>query len=284
MKMELSHQTLQAFAKLIHQWSGLVIGQEKAYLVRHRLEPLVRSCGLESFDDLLVRLRSGGQTRLHNAVIDAITTKETSFFRDSWLFEALYKHVLPACAVRRNSVGGRSRLRIWSAGSSTGQEAYSLGMIAVEMIEASMGALTEHHFDILASDVSEEAVGMAKEGAYSKAAVDRGLSETRLKRHFTRHGDRWVANDGLRRMVKFRVFNLMDSPADLGSFDLVLCRNVMIYFDEPARRRVCRGLHQVLRGGGCLALGSAESLSDGTDLEHVKFGRAVIYRKTGATD
>lgn len=281
MTMELSHKTLHDLAKLIHQWSGLVIGQNKAYLIRHRLEPLVRSSGLNDFDGLLQRLQSRGQTKLQNAVIDAITTQETSFFRDSRFFESLAKHVLPECAAAlKHAGGGRSRIRIWSAGSSTGQEAYSLAILVREFIEASNGSLKEHHVSILASDISGEALDAAKEGIYSKAGVERGLSEPRLKRHFTRRGDRWIVNDSLRQLVQFRHFNLMDSPEEMGMFDLVLCRNVMIYFDEATRRKLCQGLYSVLQPGGWLALGSAESLYGMVErLETVLHAKTILYRK-----
>jgi chemotaxis protein methyltransferase CheR len=283
--MELTPQTLQDLAGLIHQWSGLVIGKEKAYLIRHRLEPLVRSSGLKGFEEFLHRLQTKGHTRLQNAVIDAITTQETSFFRDAWFFEALFKHVLPQCASALKSVGGgRSRIRIWSAGSSTGQEAYSLAMLIREFIDASNGGLKERHFSILASDISGEALDAAKEGVYTKAMVDRGLTEPRLRRHFARRGDRWVANDSLRHLVTFRYFNLLHSPADFGMFDLVLCRNVMIYFDETTRQRVCRNLHRTLQPGAWLAVGAAESISTSGDLHAVKLGRANLYRRALTND
>jgi len=187
---------------------------------------------------------------------------------------------VPDCASTLKHAGGeRHRIRIWSAGASTGQEAYSLAMLVREFIDASNGALKDSQFSILASDISGQAIDAAKEGLYTKANVTRGISEPRLNRHFTRHGNGWSPNESLRRLVQFRRFNLMDSPADLGAFDLVLCRNVMIYFDEPARERICRGLNGVLQAGGWLAVGSAESLHASGGLHTVKFGRAIMYRK-----
>src|SRR4051812_16445156 len=202
--MELSNRTLLELTKLIHRWSGLAIGGDKAYLVRHRLAPLVRNNGLEGFDELLMKLQSRNATSLHDAVVEAITTKETSFFRDAWLFEALLGHVLPqlAAAIKCGAGGGgRHRIRIWSAGTSTGQEAYSLAMLVRELIDSSRGNLQEHHFKILASDISSEAIETAKRGSYSKADIARGLSEARLRRHFTRHGDRWIVSDSLRQLI-----------------------------------------------------------------------------------
>jgi len=278
--MELKPQTLQALAKLIHQWSGLVIGDDKAYLVRHRLEPLVKSGKLDGFDDLLHRLKMKSQSKLCNAVVDAITTQETSFFRDAWFFDSLMQHVLPELTLLLKPAGGtRNRIRIWSAGASTGQEAYTLAMLVRELIDASSGKLRDHHFSILASDISGAALDSAEKGFYTKANVGRGVSEMRLNRHFVHRGNGWAANDSLRRLMEFRPFNLMHSPVDLGVFDLVLCRNVLIYFDEPTRERVSRGLNQVLQSGGWLGLGSAESLHASGGLHAVKLGRAVLYRK-----
>jgi chemotaxis protein methyltransferase CheR len=283
--MELSNRTLLELTKLIHRWSGLAIGGDKAYLVRHRLAPLVRSNGLEGFDELLLKLQSRGTTHLHDAVVEAITTKETSFFRDPWLFDALLQRVLPELASTLKGGGGRHRIRIWSAGTSTGQEAYSLAMVVREFIDGSRGSLHDHHFNIIASDISSEAIETAKAGSYSKADVDRGVSESRLRRYLTRRGDRWLVSDSLRPLVQFRKFNLLHPPAELGAFDLVLCRNVLIYFDEPTRARVCQGVHRVVNAGGWLALGSAESLYGiESDLETIKLGRAVVYHKLRGAD
>lgn len=280
MTMELSNKTLLELTKLIHGWSGLALSGDKAYLVRHRLAPLVRSQGLESFDDFLLKLQAKGATHLHDAVIEAITTKETSFFRDAWLFDALLQRVLPELASALQHGGGRHRVRIWSAGTSTGQEAYSLAMLVRELIDGSRGSLHDHQFNILASDISSEAIESAKVGSYSKADVGRGLSESRLRRHLTRRGDRLLVNDSLRPLVQFRKFNLLHPPAELGAFDLVLCRNVLIYFDEPTRARVCRHVHRTLNAGGWLALGSAESLYGiDSDLKPIRLGRAVLYHK-----
>jgi chemotaxis protein methyltransferase CheR len=278
--MELSQQSCQELARLIHRLCGLVIGDDKAYLVRHRLEPVVRSCGLDSFDNFLERLRSRTGGHLHDAIIEAITTKETSFFRDHWLFDAILKHVLPERASELKRLPERRCIRIWSAGTATGQEAYSLAMLVREFIDASAEGLRDGQFAVLASDISAEAIKTAKAASYSKLDVDRGISEPRLGRHFRHRGSHWHLADAVRCLVQFRRLSLLDVPDDIGTFDVILCRNVLIYFDEPTRKRVCRDLHRLLHRGGWLALGSAESLY-GIDngFETVKHGRAVLYRK-----
>lgn len=275
--MELTRSTLQGLCEVIHGLCGLALGPEKAYLVRHRLAPLVEREGLASFEQLLERLRGRGGGRLHDAIIEAITTKETSFFRDRAFFEVLRATVLPACVETLRRTPGRHRIRIWSAGCATGQEPYSVAMLVRELYgEDGQDA----SFGVLGTDLSATALAAAQAGRYGPNEVRRGLGEDRLARHFRRCGEDWIVGERVRRMVSFRRFDLLQEPAALGAFDLVLCRNVLIYFDEPTRRRVCIGLGSVLQGAGWLALGAAESLS-GTHrgLERVRLGRVQLYRR-----
>lgn len=280
--MELAGHTFRELASLIHDETGIALGADKSYLVRHRLEPLVRSEGLENFEALVQRLRMRAANRLRSAVIDAITVKETRFFRDHAFFEGLRRHVLPECASKlEKPSSGTQRVRMWSAASSTGQEACSLAMLVREFTqESAANRARESQFSILASDISVEAIELAKAGSYSKSDVDRGLSEERLKTHFRHSGARWRFDESLSKLIHFRTFNLLNSPAELGPFDLILCRNVMIYFDEKTRLRVCRGLYAALHPGGWLALGSAESLYGMQErFETVAIGKNVLYRK-----
>jgi chemotaxis protein methyltransferase CheR len=284
--MELTPQTFGVIAGMIHEESGVRLGAEKAYLLRHRLAPLIREQGLSGFDELADKMRMQTGTRMRQHVIDAITVKETRFFRDQSCFEAIAEYVLPHCAGMLDGVGKpHRRARIWSAASSTGQEAYSLAMLAIEFAEANAAALKNAvPFNVMGSDISEDAVAYAKAGHYSDAEVHRGLSTERLRCFFRRHGTtRWSVTDAVRRLVQFRTFNLLRPPESLGPFNLILCRNVLIYFDDATRRRVIRGLYGALADGGWLALGSAESLYG---LEH-KFetivrGKTILYRKTHA--
>jgi chemotaxis protein methyltransferase CheR len=284
--MQLSHDTFKELIRLIQLWTGLALGPDKAYLIRHRLAPVVRSCGFGGFDDLLLRLQGGGATRMRDAVVEAITTKETSFFRDPWLFDALSRHALPELARSlKRPDRADPRIRIWSAGTSTGQEVYSLAMIVREYLDSPKRELNEGHFTILASDISGEAIDAARTGLYSKVEVERGLAKSRLRRYLRPHGHGWSVDEPLRRLVQFRTFNLLRPAAELGTFDLILCRNVLIYFDEATREKVGRSLGGALREGGWLALGSAESLyGAGDGLESVKFGRAFLYRKSGPAE
>jgi chemotaxis protein methyltransferase CheR len=281
--MELSQQTMQGLSELIHRLCGLVLGPDKAYLVRHRLAPLLQSEGFASFDQLLERLKSRGGGRLHDAIIEAITTKETSFFRDPAYFEAINKTVLPEClfALQPNT-RMRHRIRIWSAGCSTGQEPYSMAMLIRDVLAGdSADDAKKSPFSILATDLSAEALTFAKDGCYTQADVARGLSGAMLARHFHRRGKHWVVHESLQHLVQFRRFDLLGSPAAFGAFDLILCRNVLIYFDESTRRAVCAEFYRALQPGGWLVLGAAESLYGIRHrLESIKLGQAILYRKS----
>ena len=279
--MDLSRQTLHDLSHLIHRLCGLVIGMDKTYLVRHRLEPVIQAFGLVDFDHLLQRLRLGTDVRLNEAIIEAITTKESSFFRDQALFHAIRQRVLPErAALLRTSGGRRQRIRIWSAAASAGQEAYSLAILVRELLDVEPSALHENQFGVLASDISAEAIEAAQAGRYTAAQVARGLTDEMLRRHFRSSGAGWIVKDSVRRLVQFRRFNLLHPSDALGAFDLILCRNVLIYFDLPTRQRICRWLYDILHEGGWLALGAAESLYGISDrLDEVRLGRAILYRK-----
>jgi chemotaxis protein methyltransferase CheR len=283
MNMELSRETGKQLAELIYSLCGLVLGENKDYLIRHRLEPLVVREGLADFEQFLDRLKGRDGARLHDPIVEAITTKETSFFRDPTFFEALEKVVIPECLANVNRhAGQRHRVRIWSAACSTGQEPYSIAML-VRDFTAVRPEIEENSFTILASDISTDSVESAKTGCYNRNDVDRGLSPELLARHFQQNGTTWCVTEQLRRLVQFRRFDLMQTVASLGVFDLIVCRNVMIYFDESTRKRVCDGFHAILHPGGWLAVGAAESLHGIDDrFEAIRIGRTVLYRKRQA--
>jgi chemotaxis protein methyltransferase CheR len=248
------------------------VGEDKAYLVRHRLAPVARAAGCRSFEELARKLRGPDGAALHDPIVEAITTPETSFFRDERPFEAFRRELLPRLgeAARR---GGR--VRLWCAAAATGQEAYSLAMLADE--HAGAGAAG---FTILATDISERVLEKARAAAYTAREVAQGLTPGRLARHFERRGEAWVVRERVRRLVEFRRVNLMGPLGALGTFDAVFCRNVLIYFDVAARRGVCRRLHAALNPGGWLVLGAAENLYGVSDqFEAVRFADALVYRK-----
>jgi chemotaxis protein methyltransferase CheR len=268
--------------RLIHRLCGLVIGDEKAYLIRHRLEPVVRASGCSGFAEFVQTLRGPHGPALHDAIIEAITTSETSFFRDGHPFEAFRRHVLPALAeAARARTGMPPRVRLWSVAASTGQEPYSLAMLVLEYLAANpTPRLRESDFAILATDVSAKVLADAAAGRYTERELARGLTPEQVARYFTRQGETWVVGAAVRRLVEFRRLNLVQSLTGLGPFDAVFCRNVLIYFDDVARRRLCEQFHALLSPGGFLVLGAAESLYGVCDcFESVRLGDTLLYRK-----
>jgi chemotaxis protein methyltransferase CheR len=284
--MELTQAAFDDLRRSIHRLCGIVLTDDKKYLILHRLEPVVRRCGCRSFDEFRARLAGSEAARLQEAVIEAITTRETAFFRDRHPFEALRQQILPQLVRNRRNEGNATGrpIRIWSAGASTGQEPYSLAILIHELAGASRpdGSKPED-FSILATDVSTEALAAAKTGAYGRQQVERGLTAGQLQKHFEHCGDRWVVRPTLRKLVEFRRVNLIRPFTSLGVFDVILCRNVLIYFDEATRRTICGQFHAMLADGGWLLLGSAENLYGVSEqFASVHFGDTLVYHKRQA--
>jgi chemotaxis protein methyltransferase CheR len=253
--------------------SGLSITSEKAYLIESRLKPVALRLGFKTAADLVRRLKTADE-KLWRVVTDAMTTNETSFFRDKIPFDQFRDVMLPALtAARRND----SRLRIWCSAASSGQEPYSLAMI----IEAT-AHLAGWTIDLLASDINAEMIERAKEGLYSQFEVLRGLPIQMLARHFHHEGGEWRVSSSIRNHVQFEVFNLLDLFEPLGQFDVIFCRNVLIYFDQQAKHDVLGRLADALAPDGYLVLGAAETvLGSGKGLEPLVNARG-IYVKSGS--
>jgi chemotaxis protein methyltransferase CheR len=281
--MHLSRQTYDELRQVIHRLCGLVLGEDKAYLVRHRLGPLARARGCNSFEEFGERLRRPGSGALRDEVVEAITTAETSFFRDGHPFDAFRGHLLPEVIERgrKRLVAGRPRVRLWSVACSTGQEPYSLAMVLQDFLRAGRAAgLEEQDFRILATDVSARVLAVAAAGEYSRREVARGLTPGQVERYFTPRGRGFAVREEVRRLVEFRRVNLVQSLAGLGTFDGILCRNVLIYFDEATRRRVSEQLAALLDDGGWLVLGAAENLYGISErFETLAVGTTLVYRK-----
>lgn len=269
--------TYDNFCRLVRARSGLVLGPEKAYLVRSRLDPIARGLGMTDAEALVARAGAPGGEALLRRCVDALATHESSFFRDGAPFERLAEEILPALAQARRDV---RRLRIWCAACSSGQEPYSLAILLREMA-AAFGGWT---IDIIATDMSEAILEKARAGLYSDFEVRRGLSPERLQRWFTPVGEGGYRIDpALQRMVTFRPHNLLAGVDGMGSFDLVLCRNVLIYFDVDRKREVLANLARVLASDGALVLGSAETILGLCDaVESAPGGRGLYRRKASA--
>ena len=259
-------------AELLHGQSGLCLGEGKEYLIQSRLLPLAQRLGLADIGALCARLRQTADLALVAAIGEAMVTHESLFFRDEVPFQLLRERILPELIEARAS---QRRLRIWSAGASTGQEAYSVAML----LEGFAGALRGWTVDILGTDYSAAAVARARVGIYTHFEVQRGLPETLRQRYFTSEGAAWRLNDAIRRKVRFQQANLLRPFGHAGPFDLVFCRNVLIYFDVPTKRGVLERLAQVLAPDGYLFLGSSESAIGVTQrLARAADAQTSVYR------
>jgi chemotaxis protein methyltransferase CheR len=238
--------------KLLKQRSGLMLSAEKQYLVESRLMPVAQRNRIPNLFELARRLRAGNDETLIAEVVEAMTTNETFFFRDRLPFDHFRDFILPALMTARAS---HKRIRIWCAAASTGQEPYSLAMAMKEMGQALDGFRVE----IVATDLSAEVLEKARSGIYSQFEVQRGLPIQLLLKYFTQVGELWQIAPEIRAMVQFRPFNLLSDFSRLGLFDLVICRNVLIYFDQPTKSDVLDRLARLVAQDGFLILGAAET-------------------------
>ena len=252
---------------LLKQRSGLVVTPEKNYLLESRLMPVARKWRVKGLEDLVALVRSKSDERLLTDITEAMTTNETSFFRDGLPFEQFKSIVLPALMQRRSA---DRCLRIWCAGASTGQEPYSLAMTLRE----ERARLEDWKVEILATDLSTEVLGKAEAGLYTQFEVQRGLPITYLVKYFTQVGDKWELASDIRQMVAHQPFNLLNDPTSLGRFDVVYCRNVLPYFDRPGRAAVLERIAAQLPADGVLFLGDAEAVLGISD----RFKPAAGYR------
>jgi chemotaxis protein methyltransferase CheR len=267
-------QSFEALAALLRAGSGLMIGPEKTYLLETRLAPILRQHGLCDLDGLADCLRGGGETALARRVIEAMTTNESFFFRDERPFTHFRFHALPRLLVRRPA---GARLRIWSAAASSGQEAYSLAMILAECRAQTAGRVME----ILGTDLSREQLRRAQAGLYTQFEVQRGLPVQMLVRYFRKEGTHWRIAQALRDAVQFREWNLITDLQPLGQFDVVFCRNVLIYFDQPTKSRVLEAIGRQMATDGLLYLGGAESVLGLTDQFVALPGERGVFRPAG---
>jgi chemotaxis protein methyltransferase CheR len=250
--------SFETFASVLRAGSGLAIGPDKLYLLEARLGPIVRGEGLSGLDALADRLRAPAASELERRVVEAMTTNESLFFRDTKPFTHVRTRALPAVVEARPS---GAKLRLWSAAASSGQEAYSLAMVADEC----RALLGNRAVEILGTDISTDTLARAKEGVYTQFEVQRGLPMQMLVKYFRKEGAQWRISDAIRAMATFKTWNLLSDPRPLGRFDIVFCRNVLIYFDAPTKGRVLAGIAGQLAPDGFLYLGGAETIMGITD-------------------
>lgn len=284
----LPRETQADISRWVTRETGVVLGPDKAYLLEHRLNGLLKEFSLPSYEALRDRLMDGRTPGLAEKVMEAIVTNETSFFRDKHPFEAFRTAVIPACrqrwlADRQGGLLPPRPIRIWSAACSAGQEPVSLAIMVLEWLRAGMAAdLRPADFMIVATDISASILKVAREGRYTTAEIDRGLPPDLRARYFSPEGAGWIVSTEVARMINYRRVNFAEpGPAAVGMFDVIFCRNVLIYFDEALKRRVVEEFWRSLPPGGFLVLGGAESLFGISDrFKSVMLGGSPVYQRT----
>ena len=265
-------------ANLLKGKSGLMLTPDKVYLLESRLTPLARRRGMDTLDALVQKLRLGGDPTLIKDVTEAMTTNESFFFRDSTPFDLFKNHIMPAMNKAR---ADKRKLRIWCAAASTGQEPYSLAMLLKENAVKWAGWKIE----IIGTDICTQVLEKARLGEYSQFEVQRGLPITLLMKYFEQDGDVWRITKDIRDMVSYRPFNLLDSFTALGSFDVIFCRNVLIYFDQPTKTGVLERMSRTLAKDGTLLLGAAETVLGITEaFRPVRGQRGLYVSSTGSAE
>ncbi|MDX3775459.1 protein-glutamate O-methyltransferase CheR [Chromatiaceae bacterium AAb-1] len=271
---ELHDSEYKLFRDFLEQQCGIVLGDNKQYLVKSRLAPLMLRFGVSSLSELVNKTLNPFERQLRSAVIDAMTTNETLWFRDSYPFELLKKQIFPELEKTCRSV------KIWSAASSSGQEPYSISMTGLEYQQSRPGAFSGG-IHILGTDISNTMLEYCQRAEYDGLALARGLSPERRTRFFEDSGKGMMRlKDVVRKNVNFRHLNLLDSYALLGKFDIIFCRNVLIYFSPEIKAKIIRQFAQSLNPQGYLFLGASESLSTiNNDFDMLRCNPGIIYRK-----
>jgi chemotaxis protein methyltransferase CheR len=265
----------EQFRIFLEKACGIVLGANKQYLVSSRLNKLMEQNSIKTLGELVQRMQSMPRGGLREQVVDAMTTNETLWFRDTYPFEVLKNRVYPELLKANPS----ARLRIWSAASSSGQEPYSLSMATDEFERSNLGQL-KGGVQIVATDLSSAMLQACKSGEYDSLAIGRGLSQERLQRYFDpKGGGRFAIKPAIRTRVEFRALNLLDSYASLGKFDIVFCRNVLIYFSAEVKKDILLRIHATLKPGGYLFLGASEALNGLPDhYQMVQCSPGIIYK------
>ncbi|NET36273.1 MAG: protein-glutamate O-methyltransferase CheR [Cyanothece sp. SIO1E1] len=273
--MLINRADFEYIRQLVRDRTALVLSEDKSYLVASRLAPLMQEAGVGSLQELVVKLRTKPFTLLHQRVIEAMVTTETLFFRDAHPFEAMQKFILPELLQRRQT---ERSLNIWCAACSSGQEPYSVAMLLREHFPQLIGWQVR----LIAGDISRAMIGRAQAGCYSQHEVNRGVPTTLLQKYFQLQGKTWQLNSDIRQMVEFHQFNLNEAWPTLPMMDIILMRNVLIYFDIATKQSILARLRRLLRPDGYLFLGGGETTINLDDaFEPVQFNKAVCYQLRG---
>ncbi len=273
----LDQQEFDQFRQFLEDACGISLGDNKQYLVTNRIRRILEENNIASFGELVRVLKQGFNRKLKDQVIDSMTTNETFWFRDNYPYDHLRNTLLPQLMAPNNRMFGP--VRVWSAACSSGQEPYSISMMVEEYKRQAMGNLPRP-VQVIATDLSSTVLDQAKRGEYDKLSVMRGLSSERLERYFDNPNPAmWRVKSFVKERIDFRSLNLMDSYAGLGKFDIVFCRNVLIYFNADLKRQILQKIHAALKPQGLLFLGSSEGLAGAADLfEMVRCEPGILYK------
>lgn len=257
--LKISSDEIKLLSKYIYDISGIYLDESKKYLLETRLNSIVQEQGCTNYLEFQKKAKADASKAIERKIIDAISTNETLFFRDTGPFQLLQHKILPELIDARTpkAPGLKTTLKIWSAASSTGQELYSVAIVLQDLL----GDLSKYAIKLLGTDISDAAITQASSGRYNKFEIERGLARDKLTKYFTLAGQTWKVNDQLRSMVNFRKLNLMLPFAGMGKFDIVLCRNVAIYFTLEDRKKLFNKIAEILEPDGYLIIGSTESLT-----------------------
>jgi chemotaxis protein methyltransferase CheR len=278
MDMTITRDEFRLMANWVRDATGIVLETGKEYLIETRLSRLAAEAGCTTFSEFFFKLRADGTGPLARKTIDRITTQETSFFRDSATFEMFKYKILPDIVDRKRArhAYGPVTIRIWSAACSTGQEVYSIGMSIKEVLVD----LDVYRVTILGTDISDSALAKASRGRYNRMEAERGLDPGQLSKHFIRTPEgEYAVSDELRAMATFRQFNLFNDFSPLGTWDVIFCRNVAIYFDEKDKKSLFDRIGTVLEHDGSMVIGSTETIQGlCPQYESQRYHRSVFYR------
>jgi chemotaxis protein methyltransferase CheR len=281
LNLELSLEDFVAFRDFIHEKCGIFFAENKKYLVENRLSKRMTTLGLKSFRDYFYQVKYDTSLKEFNMLMNLVTTNETSFYRNPPQLACFQQEVLPLVIEQKKQAGQGKRIKIWSAGCSTGEEPYTLGMILLEVL----GEHNDWNIEIIANDISENVLYSARTAAYSEMSL-RTTPLNIVNKYFIRDGEKYCVTDNVKRLVKFSHLNLADrrKMALMTDMDFVFCRNVMIYFSDDIKKQIVKGYYNSLKPGGYLYIGHAESLhgiSRAFKLVYFKNG-LVYFKETGA--
>lgn len=279
MDLNISNDEFDLISKYIEKQCGIAVGQGKQYLIESRLSSLVIESGCKTFGEFYLRVVNDASQSLRDKIVDAITTNETSWFRDHSPYTIFSEVILPDYFAQLES-GKKVKVRIWSAACSTGQEPYSLAMLIQDYLQKHPGTnVKPQQFEILGTDISPSALMLAIGGRYDQISISRGMEDAFKARYFKPLGRVWALDDTIKRMVIYKKFNLQNNFTALGIFDIIFCRNVAIYFSDEFKRDLFARLHRALAPNGYFFLGSAESISGYSAAFELKdYKRAIYYR------